>query len=291
MITIYTLVIIALLGVILNKLFRPIFKPYTYSQIKKSREDLVYNSKDSFNLEYLQKKVSRRLPIIDMSEDLEIELNKKLSRLGAEATAKDIRRLQLLYALFTLLVALITRIMLGRTPALVVALLSIYTWRYPIIRIDKEIYDRNQAIERELPELYSILFYAYKRSAGVNLTSKIQSYIKDSSDLFYKEMMIFIEDARNGELYALKEFKKRVPLGIVIRFCDIMETRLTGYDNISVMYNFKKEMDDKRSAREDKLLKDLSARLNTIAWIGVMVPMGIILIIYFAAQMMTAFAN
>jgi len=291
MITIYTLVIIALLGVILNKLFRPIFKPYTYSQIKKSREDLVYNSKDSFNLEYLQKKVSRRLPIIDMSEDLEIELNKKLSRLGAEATAKDIRRLQLLYALFTLLVALITRIMLGRTPALVVALLSIYTWRYPIIRIDKEIYDRNQAIERELPELYSILFYAYKRSAGINLTSKIQSYIKDSSDLFYKEMMIFIEDARNGELYALKEFKKRVPLGIVIRFCDIMETRLTGYDNISVMYNFKKEMDDKRSAREDKLLKDLSARLNTIAWIGVMVPMGIILIIYFAAQMMTAFAN
>jgi len=291
MITIYTLVIIALLGVILNKLFRPIFKPYTYSQIKKSREDLVYNSKDSFNLEYLQKKVSRRLPIIDMSEDLEIELNKKLSRLGVEATAKDIRRLQLLYALFTLLVALITRIMLGRTPALVVALLSIYTWRYPIIRIDKEIYDRNQAIERELPELYSILFYAYKRSAGVNLTSKIQSYIKDSSDLFYKEMMIFIEDARNGELYALKEFKKRVPLGIVIRFCDIMETRLTGYDNISVMYNFKKEMDDKRSAREDKLLKDLSARLNTIAWIGVMVPMGIILIIYFAAQMMAAFAN
>lgn len=291
MITIYTLVIIALLGVILNKLFRPIFKPYTYSQIKKSREDLVYNSKDSFNLEYLQKKVSRRLPIIDMSEDLEIELNKKLSRLGVEATAKDIRRLQLLYALFTLLVALITRIMLGRTPALVVALLSIYTWRYPIIRIDKEIYDRNQAIERELPELYSILFYAYKRSAGINLTSKIQSYIKDSSDLFYKEMMIFIEDARNGELYALKEFKKRVPLGIVIRFCDIMETRLTGYDNISVMYNFKKEMDDKRSAREDKLLKDLSARLNTIAWIGVMVPMGIILIIYFAAQMMAAFAN
>lgn len=291
MIMIYTLVIIALLGVILNKLFRPIFKPYTYSQIKKSREDLVYNSKDSFNLEYLQKKVSRRLPIIDMSEDLEIELNKKLSRLGAEATAKDIRRLQLLYALFTLLVALIIRIMLGKTPALVVALLSIYTWRYPIIRIDKEIYDRNQAIERELPELYSILFYAYKRSAGVNLTSKIQSYIKDSSDLFYKEMMIFIEDARNGELYALKEFKKRVPLGIVIRFCDIMETRLTGYDNISVMYNFKKEMDDKRSAREDKLLKDLSARLNTIAWIGVMVPMGIILIIYFAAQMMAAFAN
>lgn len=291
MIMIYTLVIIALLGVILNKLFRPIFKPYTYSQIKKSREDLVYNSKDSFNLEYLQKKVSRRLPIIDMSEDLEIELNKKLSRLGAEATAKDIRRLQLLYALFTLLVALIIRIMLGKTPALVVALLSIYTWRYPIIRIDKEIYDRNQAIERELPELYSILFYAYKRSAGVNLTSKIQSYIKDSSDLFYKEMMIFIEDARNGELYALKEFKKRVPLGIVIRFCDIMETRLTGYDNISVMYSFKKEMDDKRSAREDKLLKDLSARLNTIAWIGVMVPMGIILIIYFAAQMMTAFAN
>ena len=288
---IYTLVIIALLGVILNKLFRPIFKPYTYSQIKKSREDLVYNSKDSFNLEYLQKKVSRRLPIIDMSEDLEIELNKKLSRLGAEATAKDIRRLQLLYAIFTLLVALIIRIMLGKTPALVVALLSIYTWRYPIIRIDKEIYDRNQAIERELPELYSILFYAYKRSAGVNLTSKIQSYIKDSSDLFYKEMMIFIEDARNGELYALKEFKKRVPLGIVLRFCDIMETRLTGYDNISVMYNFKKEMDDKRSAREDKLLKDLSARLNTIAWIGVMVPMGIILIIYFAAQMMTAFAN
>ena len=70
-----------------------------------------------------------------------------------------------------------------------------------------------------------------------------------------------------------------------------METRLVGYDNVNVMYNFKKEMDDRRAAREDKLLKELTERLNIIAWVGVMIPMGIIVIIYFAAQMISAFTK
>lgn len=291
MTTLYIIFIIVLLGTLLSKILRPIFKPYTLSQLRKSREDEIYTSTELFDINNVQEKMSRRMFLIEMSEDLEIDVNNKLTRLDSDKTAKDIRKIQMLYFSTVLVLAVIAKFAFGNVFAVIIAMLSIYAWKYPIIRIDKDISDRNDAIEKELPEMYSIMYYVYRRNASSNLTSKVQSYIRDSSDLFYKEMMLFVEDSRNGEIYALQQFKKRVPLPIVARFCDIMESRLVGIDNISVMENFKLEMDEKRSARSDKILRDLKEKLNVISWTGIMVPVGIILTIYFAAQMMSLMGN
>lgn len=54
-----------------------------------------------------------------------------------------------------------------------------------------------------------------------------------------------------------KTTKRRVPVHHIIKFCDIMETRLKGYDNISQMAYLKNELDEFRiRALEDELKKD-----------------------------------
>lgn len=289
MITLYVIIITILVGIASAKILRMFITPYSYSQIKKTQENSVYNSKDEFDFQQFQKSASRKMPIINMSEDMAIQLDKKIKRLGLDTDVKEIRRLQLLYFVAAIAAAVFARLLFNNLIALIIAILSLYAWKYPIIYIDNKIYERDEAIKIELPEMYAVLYYVYRRSASVNLTAKIQAYIKDSSDLFYKEMMLFIEDARNGEQYALARFKERVPLGLVSRFCEIMSQRLEGYDNIGTMESFKKEMDDKRLAREDQLLKELQNKLNTISWIGVMIPMGIIVMIYFASQFASIF--
>jgi len=60
------------------------------------------------------------------------------------------------------------------------------------------------------------------------------------------ELEVFLDNIEYGEEYALKQLKKRVPLRHIIKFCDIMETRLRGYDNISQMTYLKNELYDLR---------------------------------------------
>lgn len=286
MITIYVLIITGLVGMLAYRFLRTFITPYSYSQMKKVKENETYDDSKEFDFDKFQRKASRKLPIVNMSEDLAQDVEKKIGRLGLDTTVKDIRKLQLLYFISALVLAILARVVFGGLIAGIIAIMSLYAWRYPLLYIDSKIQERDEAIKIELPEMYAVLYYVYRRSASVNLTSKVQSYIKDSSDLFYKEMMLFIEDSRNGEQYALRQFKNRVPLGVVSRFCEIMSQRLEGYDNIATMEGFKKEMDDKRLAREEKILQDLRKKLETISWIGIMIPMGIILCIYFAAQLM-----
>lgn len=63
-----------------------------------------------------------------------------------------------------------------------------------------------------------------------------------------------LDNTEYGEEFALKQLKKRVPLHYVIKFCDIMETRLKGYDNVSQMAYLKNELDGFRvKALEEEL--------------------------------------
>lgn len=260
-----------------------VVSPFTYAQKRKSEEDRKYEDK-GFDFYEFQKGVSKRMPIIDMDEEYEEELCGKIDRLGIDITPREIRQLQLLYSGVVGVVAFIAFLLGQAAIAGVLAVIAVFVWRLPVARIDREIKNRDAAVEEELPRMYSVLYYTYKRNPSADLIQKVQSYIKNTSDLFYKEMMLFIEDSRNGDIYALRQFKKRVPISVVMRFCDIMENRLIGYDNLSIMYDFKVEMLEKMAEREDMMLKKFSHRLDVIANVGVMVPIGLILMVYFGAQ-------
>ena len=103
-----------------------------------------------------------------------------------------------------------------------------------------------------------------------------------------EELEIFIDNIEYGEEYALKQLKKRVPLRYVIKFCDIMQTRLNGYDNTSQMAYLKNELND---LRIQTLEKELKARQNKnikvqFALIFVLI---VYVIIYFYYQFLDAF--
>lgn len=284
------LVIMFCVYLIASRLASSIASPFTYAQKRKSEEDRKYTEK-GLNINDLKRGMSKRLPVIDMREDEEIDLRRKLNRLGLDLSPKDIRQLQLLYSGLLVILAVLLGVLVSRVLFIIVVIFAVVAWKFPIMKINKMIEKRDRAVERELPKLYSVLYYTYKRTPNADLVQKIQSYIKNAGDLFYKEMMLFIEDSRNGDIYALRQFKKRVPISVVMRFCDIMENRLIGYDNTAIMYDFKAEMEQKMADREDKLLSDLDNKLTTISWVGVMVPIGMILTVYFGAQMVQTFRN
>ena len=57
-----------------------------------------------------------------------------------------------------------------------------------------------------------------------------------------EELGVMLDNMDYGEEFALKQLKRRVPVHHIIKFCDIMETRLKGYDNISQMAYLKNEL-------------------------------------------------
>ena len=272
-----------------NKLGRDIFRPYSRTQRKRSEDILYYDADDFESFKKLKKDITYKFPVIGMGQAEREIMQKKIERLGLDITVNELRQTQLLYASIVLILGIITSIFVQGLVGFIIMLASIYAWKLPVWKIDDEIKKRNDVVKAELPKLYMVLYYSYRNSPNVNFIDKVQSFMMHTNSLFYQELQLLVNDARQGEVYALREFKKRVPIGIVMRFCDILETRLIGYDNIAVMQNFKQELDEQRSLKEDELLEKTIENMETSLKIGVYLAIGLLLGTYFTAQLLASF--
>lgn len=283
------LFIIVCFFILSKSLLIRLIKPVTNKQKERIKSDEFYKNAQKKTFKDKMKDLANKLPSKELMDDKMLELDKKIDRLQLETSAKEVRGLQTLYFLAVFAVSCVLGIMFGINIFIVGVVIAIITWNYPVAKIDSQIKKRNRAVEAELPKLFSVLYYVYKRTPNASLKEKVQNYIKTSGDLFYKEMMIFINDCRSGEVYALKQFKKRVPIPIVMRFCDIMENRIVGYDNVNVMQNFKVELDQKMILKSEDLIKETDKKVNAIIQGSVWISLFLIMTVFFIAQIIAAF--
>ncbi|CDN45682.1 hypothetical protein, partial [Paenibacillus sp. P22] len=165
----------------------------------------------------------------------------------------EIRVEQLLYSGGAVLITLLA-LSANRLIGCVAAVLIFLGWLYPASELEKKIERKNRNIALDFPGFYSMAYYQYAKSVNIYLADVIRDYLPSANPDMAEELGVMLDNIEYGEEYALKQFKKRVPLHYIIKFCDIMETRLKGYDNISQMEYLKNEVDEFRVvALEDDL--------------------------------------
>lgn len=256
----------------------PIYKPISSKQKKRARRymkekknaqfrDRVYRLKRELALKYVQ-----RL----LSSGERARLLKMVERLDLPTKPEEIRLEQIMY---TLGAVLLTIFMLKMNPLLgyVTAIFIILGWLYPVSELEKKIEKKNKNIALDFPAFYSMVYYQYAKSVNIYLADVIKDYIPNANPDMAEELGVMLDNIEYGEEYALKQFKKRVPLHYIIKFCDIMETRLRGYDNVSQMVYLKNEVDEFRILA---LESDLQARERSNARIQLILI--VILMIYIA---------
>ena len=267
-----------------------IFKPYTKKQKMKFNEYLKFSEPESISMDDMIQNLSKKMPVIGLSEEEKIEIQNKIKRLGLDISPQELRKLQVFYGSLTFfLCILISTLVVGFLIGFVISLVVAYIfWNYPMRSMNKEIKKRDHSVKAELPELYNVLYSVLKVNPHANLSEKVQTFMKSCSKEFYRELMLFMNDARNGDHFALEELKRRIRVPIVSRFCDIIKMRIQGYDNVDVMINFKNELENKRLQKEDVIIEGLRKKLMWISIFGVGIPLILIMFSYFLAQIMHA---
>lgn len=283
------LIILICVYLLVSNFLKQTIKPVTFGMRKKYEEGKQYSKSVETKQDSIVKSIYSRMPIIDLPEDDKLILNQKINRLGLNISVEEIRKMQLFYLVTFVVAGIIAYLIINKLLGIILIFAAFIFYKYPIKKINDEIDKRNEAVRRELPDLYNVLYYSFKRDINAKLTDKVRSYMKSCSELFYQEMMLFLDDARSGEKEALRQFKKRVPIDIVLRFCDIMENRLEGYDNIAVMTNFKVELDSQRSDKVNILLRDLENKLYAINNVGVVFSLTLLAVTYFGAMLFNTF--
>jgi hypothetical protein len=154
-------------------------------------------------------------------------------------------------------------------------------WLYPIEELENQVAKKNKNIQLDFPSFYGMLYYQYTKSVNIYLADAVRDYLPNANPDMAEELSLLLDNIEYGEEYALKQFKKRVCLRYIIKFCDIMETRLKGYNNISQMEYLKNELDNLRvSSLEEELSKreEKNARIQMLL---VLVLLAYIIIYYY----------
>ncbi|WP_208414540.1 hypothetical protein [Paenibacillus castaneae] len=205
-----------------------------------------------------------------------LRFKKMIDRLDLTIMPEEIRTDQLIYTTAALLITAFlmkANILLGCTSAIFILL----GWLYPVVELEKLIDKKNKNISLDFPAFYSMVYYQYAKSVNIHFADVIKDYIPNANTDIAEELGVMLDNIDYGEEYALKQLKKRVPLHFVIKFCDIMETRLKGYDNVSQMAYLKNELDGFRiRALEDEL--EVRERSNA----RIQLVLIVVLIIYIA---------
>lgn len=246
----------------------PFFKPVSRSQKKRARmfmkerkslrfKEKVMGWKRRFAVKYVR-------GLLGSAERMRFK--KMIDRLDLSISPEEIRTEQLFYTLLAILATLFmlsANILLGCATAIFIIL----GWLYPVVEMEKVIERKNKNISFDFPAFYSMVYYQYAKSVNIYLADVIKDYIPNANPDMAEELGVMLDNMDYGEDFALKQFKKRVPLHYVIKFCDIMETRLKGYNNVAQMTYLKNEVDAVRvrSLEEDLLKRERSnARLQLI---------------------------
>jgi hypothetical protein len=270
-------------------LFVWLFRPVGKKQKKKVR-DLLTKEKQQIHKErlyYFKDVVIARLSKkIFLSENTRSEYENLIKRLDLNTTPEEIRALQVaLFIGFTLVAGLIFYV---NTVLGVISLLAPFLgWLYPVDEMEKKVEQRNQNIMSDFPQFYSLLYYQYARSVHIYLADVVMDFLPNANADMAKELEILLDNVEYGEDYALKQFKKRISLRYVIRFCDIMQTRINGYDNTAQMGYLKNELDGLRLVRLEKELQKRENK-NVRAQFVLLLVLGLYVVAYFYFQFMDA---
>jgi len=223
-----------------------------------------------------------------MSEQKEDEYEQLIRRLNKNITPAEVMLDQMTYAGIATLVSVFL-FLVNPVLGLVSSLFVILGWFYPIDELRKEFERRSTNIALDFPEFYSMVFYQYSRSVNIFLADIIKDYIPNASGDLADELGIMLDNIDYAdETYALRQLKQRVPKHFVMKFCDIMETRLKGYDNVSQMQYLKNEIDAFRIAELERELERRKLKNDAIQFTLVGVLM-LYIIIYFIFSTLDAF--
>ena len=280
--------LIAIIYLVITFIY-PVFKPLTSKRKKRSREFLVKAKEQKRREKYqyfkdiVLKKMSGKLLLNEIKRE---ELSFLIARLDLRITPEEIRLRQILLVIAAISVSwLMLKIMpiLGYGCLLFIVL----GWIYPIDELEQKVEAKNKNILKDFPAFYSMVFYQYSRSINIYLADVIKDFLPNANPDMAAELGVMLDNIEYGEEYALKHLKKRVPLRHIIKFCDIMETRLRGYDNISQMSYLKNELYELRVvALEEELGRRKSKNEKT--QIVLIIILIIYIIIYYYFQFVSA---
>ncbi|TYQ16050.1 UNVERIFIED_CONTAM: hypothetical protein Cloal_2552 [Acetivibrio alkalicellulosi] len=241
----------------LIKLFiYPSFKPVSKKQKKRARMFMKERKSAKFQIKInkIKKEISLKYVRNLLGSAQRLRFQKIIDRLDLKIKPEEIRTNQLLYTLGAITLTVIMA-SANRLLGCVTAVFIILGWLYPVEELEKQIQRKDKNISLEFPSFYSMLYYQYSKSVNIYLADVIKDYIPNANPDMAEELGVMLDNIEYGEEYALKQLKKRVPMHYIIKFCDIMETRLNGYDNVSQMAYLKNELDEFRVRSLEEELK------------------------------------
>lgn len=273
----------AMLSIIylLKILLYPFIKPVSRSQKKRSRQYIKARKNAVFKekLDRYKRAISVKYVKGLLGNAERLRLKKIIDRLDLDKTPEEIRTEQYLFMLGAVLATLFflkVHVLLGCASAIFILL----GWLYPVDELEKQIAKKNKNISLDFPAFYSMVYYQYIKSVNIHFADVLKDYIPNANPDIAEELGVMLDNIDYGEEFALKQLKKRVPMHHIIKFCDIMETRLNGYDNISQMSYLKNELD---SFRVRALEEELESRERSGARIQLMliIVLAVYIIIYY----------
>ena len=267
-----------------------VIKPVSRKRKKITRDFLIKEKKrvQTEKLYYFKDVILRRFTSSMLLGELKKEeYRKMIKRLDLKITPEELRAKQIVLAILTFLAALL--VMRISTLFGIVSLLGpVLAWMYPVDELERKIDRKNKNIMYDFPAFYSMLYYQYARSVNIYLGDVVKDFLPNANEDMSEELGIFLDNIEYGEEYALKQLKKRVPLRHVIKFSDIMQTRLNGYDNTSQMAYLKNELHDLRIQTLENELK-LRERKNVKVQFILIIVLAVYVVIYFYYQFVDAF--
>lgn len=274
---------------LIYSILKVFFKPLRGKRINYTRSFIASNKKQKFKKKLLRLKkniaikYSKYLLISDLKK---AELASNLRRLNTKKIPEEVRLEQIGYAGLAAIVSFLFlqfSTLLGYTCMIFIVL----GWMYPVDEIQKVITRKNNNILKDIPVFYNMIYYQYSKSVHIFLADIIKDFLPNANKDMAEELEIILDDIEYGEQYALKQFKSRVPLRYVIRICDLIETRLKGYDNLAQMAYLKNELDELRVVRLESELEKRRHKSSNIQIILIII-LGIYIITYYYFQMFSA---
>ena len=273
----------ALLSIIyLLKVFAyPILKPVHGKQKKRNRKYMKERKNAQFEQKFQEWKKRFALKYVRflLGGSERLRFQKMIDRLDLPMRPEELRTEQLFY---TAGAAAATALVLSANRLLgcIAAIFIILGWLYPVSEMEKKIERKNRNIARDFPAFYSMVYYQYSKSINIYLADVIRDFLPNANPDMAEELGVMLNNIEYGEEYAIKQLKKRVPIHYIIKFCDLMETRLQGYDNVSQMVYLKNEIDSFRIRfLEEELEK--RERSNTRVQFTLIGVLALYIVIYY----------
>lgn len=280
------LMILACVIYLVKVFLYPYYRPVSNKHKKRTRshQKQLKKEQQAAKIKSIKHHIGKKYIVYLLSEAERKRLKKMLERLDKDMTPEEVRLEQFLYtsgAIVFAIFAFKVNSMLGYACLILVVL----GWLYPVDELEKTIELKNKYIANDFPAFYSMVYYQYSKTVNIFFADVIRDYLPNANTYMAEELGFMLDNIDFGEEFVLKQFKKRVPLHYIIKFCDIMETRLKGYDNVSQMAYLKNELDEFR-VRELENELEKREKSNSKIQLVLIVVLGIYIFVYYLFTIM-----